>query len=253
MSLVSNGGGHGESPEIRVQSLGPAILTPAQEIGNIVAKGNEIVADHREWLAKFPQLEGQVDLQPIAILPSTSRTSSGITTPPPSLELRAAFPAPMPQQLVPSALCDCNPQISAVSASFLASLSRIFITAGQSAQLVAQSVAVALSIEQSASSAALMSEGLARSSASAASVSAALSASSAIQSAINSANSAIAAAQASAAAVVNSANSLAADAKGQFSILSEQGRSILMYYIATATFAVAQAQATISQVNVCSP
>jgi len=188
-------------PEIEVQSLGPAILTPVQEIGNIVARGNEIVADHREWLAKFPQLGG---------IPSISQPSSSLITLPPSLKHRAAFPAPN-TQLVPSQLCDCNPQISAVSASLLASFSQISSAAGLSA---AESVASAVSVEQSISSAALISDGIARSSASAASFSVALSASSAIQSAINSANSAVAAAQASAASAVASANSLAEDAKG---------------------------------------
>jgi len=199
--------GNGAIPEVQVQSLGPAILTPAQEIGNIVARGNEIVTENREWLAKFPQLEA---------VASTSQPSSSIITPPPSLNHRAAFPVPMPQ-LVPSQLCDCNPQISAVSISFLASFSRLLSTAGQSALAAAQSVASVLSVEQSISSAALISEGIARSSAFAASVSAALSASSAIQSAINSANSAVAAAQQSAALAISSANSIAADARGMSS------------------------------------
>ena len=243
MSLVLANGNDGTTPEIRVQSLGSAILTPVQQIGNIVARGNEIVTDHREWLAKFPQLEG---------ITSTSQPSSSLITPPPSLNHRAAFPAPIPQ-LVPSQLCDCKPQVSAVSASFLAYFSGISSTAGLSAQAAAQSVASVISVEQSISSAALISEGIARSSVSAASISVAQSASSAIQSAINSANSVVAAAQASASSAVASANSLAADAKGMSSHLILFERTTLKVFLATATFAVAQAQATISQVNVCRP
>jgi hypothetical protein len=88
---------------------------------------------------------------------------------------------------------------------------------------------------------------------SAASISAAQSASSAIQSAMNSANSVVAVAQASASSAVASANSLAADAKGMSSPLIPFERSILKVFLATATFAVAQAQATISQVSVRCP
>jgi hypothetical protein len=200
------------------------------------------VADHRKWLTKFPEIEGQIDYEQPP--PSISQPPTNLITPPPTLELRAAFPAHIPQ-LVSSQLCDCNPQVSAVSVSILISFSRLSITVDQSSQAAAQSFA-------SISSAAVLSAEIANSRANAASGSAALSVSSAIQSAINSANSAVAAAQASASAHVSSANSLAANAKGMFPS-PPTSEACLWFPKVTATITIEQAQATVSQVNVRLP
>jgi hypothetical protein len=47
--------GLGPDPDIRIQALGPAILVPSQTIGNVVARTNDLLAGHREWLNTLSQ------------------------------------------------------------------------------------------------------------------------------------------------------------------------------------------------------
>jgi hypothetical protein len=45
----------GSNPNVQVQELGPTILVPSQAIGNVVARTNDLLASHREWLNNLPQ------------------------------------------------------------------------------------------------------------------------------------------------------------------------------------------------------
>jgi hypothetical protein len=54
----SNSGGN-----VHVQSLGPAVLVPSQAIGNVVARTNDLLAGHREWLNSLPHRGGNEKLQ----------------------------------------------------------------------------------------------------------------------------------------------------------------------------------------------
>lgn len=47
--------GPGTAPDIRIQKFGPAILAASQTIGNVVARTNDILAGHREWLNTLSQ------------------------------------------------------------------------------------------------------------------------------------------------------------------------------------------------------
>src|SRR4051794_6176108 len=95
---------------VEVQSLGPAILAPAEALHNLVEKSNELISEHRHWLAIFPR-----DTESSTIS-STPRTSDPqIPTSPPSLKVRAASPEPQPP---PNLLGqDCTSSIAVATAS----------------------------------------------------------------------------------------------------------------------------------------
>lgn len=47
--------GLGMNPNIQIQELGPANLVPSQTIGNVIARTNDLLAGHREWLNTLSQ------------------------------------------------------------------------------------------------------------------------------------------------------------------------------------------------------
>lgn len=63
--LESDGGDVGSNAggNVQVQLLGPAVLVPSQAIGNVVARTNDLLAGHREWLNSLPQRGGEEKLQ----------------------------------------------------------------------------------------------------------------------------------------------------------------------------------------------
>lgn len=91
-----------------VQSKGPAIILPAEAIGNVVTKTNTLILEHRDWLANLPQRKERIKRQADAISPPRS-----LITPAPSLNHSALKPR---QNLV---LPECNSvSSSAFSAGF---------------------------------------------------------------------------------------------------------------------------------------
>jgi hypothetical protein len=63
------------------QSKGPAILLPHEALGNVVAKTNNLLLEHRDWLANLPQRKERIKQKADAVVPPSS-----LITPPPSLD-----------------------------------------------------------------------------------------------------------------------------------------------------------------------
>jgi hypothetical protein len=77
MSLLGQVDYHGtDSP---VQSKGPTVLLPHEAIGNVVTKTNNLLMEHRDWLANLPQRKERIKQQANAVVPPAS-----LITPPPS-------------------------------------------------------------------------------------------------------------------------------------------------------------------------
>ncbi|KAK2625487.1 hypothetical protein QTJ16_004799 [Diplocarpon rosae] len=239
------------SPSDRQSAIPAAIqLTPAQAIGNIVSRTNELILDHREWLANLP-LRNQASTSI-----THTRPSSSLITPPPSFDRRIVGPSPLPDppglrsqcsSLVASASAAATVSLASASstaAASIASLQAALSAANVSLSSVKASAAQALGSASQQVQAALQSASVQSQSVLAVQSSANLAIASVRMSAdqdvarvqstasasILSANNALTAVQASASQAVASANSAASQAR------------------ATATDALSQAQATISAI-----
>lgn len=96
-----------------VQSKGPAVLLPAEAIGNVVTKTNTLILEHRDWLANLPRRKERIKRQSDEISPPRS-----LITPAPSLKHSAINPFVPRQNLV---LPECNSiSSSAFSAGVIA-------------------------------------------------------------------------------------------------------------------------------------
>ncbi|CZR68350.1 uncharacterized protein PAC_18249 [Phialocephala subalpina] len=238
-----------------VQSRGPAILLPAEAIGNVVTKTNILINSHRDFLANLDQRD--VD---------TTRTTVSVITPPPSLNPREASPLP---QLSNGVLPECGPAVSsaqnagaasvAILTSSLASVSSTGAASIATLQGLLQSANIALtsatnarnSIQSSASLAIISanstaSSALTVSSSAVSSLSSiSSSASSAISSVSASAGAAIASAQSALSSIQSSANAAAISLNSAVA----SANAVASNAQATATFAIAQAQASVSSLS----
>jgi hypothetical protein len=236
--------GPGSNPNVQVQELGPAIFSPSQAIGNVVARTNDLLAGHREWLNSLPQrvereqhqneardapasksswlchvafLENSKIPCPskLSDLSTSKLTSPGLVTPAPSLSKR--FPIPQPQAVI---LPECSGFVASASASASASGSNIgfasasakFAISLSSVSSTASATIASLQALSASQSTALQSASIALTSASSALASAnssAIAASSSAKSVQSSAASAILVAQASAQSAIISAQSSA--------------------------------------------
>lgn len=186
---------------VEVQEHGPAILSPAAILQNLVEKSNEFISEHRNWLARFPQRNDEATSRALSTVtpPTSTNPTQALITPPPSLELRA------PQFLnCVSQLCDCTPQVTAATASLGSILSASIIRL-QSNFANASSLAAANSM--SLDSAKLQLAGFLGGTQAAASSAAAIASSAALVQA--SANAAVSAAQTSAALQISAVQSAA--------------------------------------------
>ncbi|CAL3972309.1 hypothetical protein PZA11_004543 [Diplocarpon coronariae] len=240
---------HGQS-----KILAATQLSPAQAIGDIVSRTNELILDHREWLANLPlRNQASTSLTP-------TRPSSSLITPPPSFNRRIAGPSPLPDPRgLPS---DCSSFVASASA---AASAQCVVSLGSASNIAAASIA-SLQAALSAANASLNSVkasaaqalGSASQQVQAAQESASVQSQSvlAVQSSANlaiasvrtSADQDIARVQSTASASILSANNAltavqasASQAVASANIAASQAR-------ATATDAISQAQATISAI-----
>ncbi|KUJ24681.1 uncharacterized protein LY89DRAFT_776748 [Mollisia scopiformis] len=248
MSLID------DEPSSVIQSKGPAILLPAEAIGNVVTKTNILISSHRDFLTNLPQ--GDVDI---------TTPAQSLITPPPSLNPRYASPLPQIIGVLP----ECSSAVSSASsvgAASVASLSSSLISVSSTfSQSIASLNAVVQSANSASSSAnsALLSVRISASSAissanstAASAIAGSTRATSALSSISSSASSAIAAAQSSASQSVLSANnalsSIQSSANAQAISLNSavaSANALASDAKATATFAIAQAQASISSLS----
>jgi hypothetical protein len=236
--------GPGSNPNVQVQELGPAIFIPSQAIGNVVARTNDLLASHREWLNSLPQrvereqhweqhqneardapasesswlchvafLENSKIPCPskLSDLSTSKLTTPGLVTPAPSLSKRS--PIPQPQAAI---LPECSGFVASASASGsnigFASASAKFAISLSSVSSTASATIASLQALSASQSTALQSASIALTSASSALASAnssAIAASSSAKSVQSSAASAILVAQASAQSAIISAQSSA--------------------------------------------
>jgi hypothetical protein len=232
--------GLGLNPNVQVQELGPAIFIPSQAIGHVVARTNDLLAGHREWLNSLPQraeleqhqikardapasksswlchvafLENSEIPCPskLSDLSASKLTPPGLVTPAPSLSKRS--PIPQPQAAI---LPECSGFVASASASGsnigFASASAKFAISLSSVSSTASATIASLQALSASQSTALQSASIALTSASSALASAnssAIAASSSAKSVQSSAASAISVAQASAQSAITSAQSSA--------------------------------------------
>ena len=71
MSLLPDEPEDGPDSNPYVHSAGPAILLPADAIGNIVSRTNKLISDHREWLANLPLQNKKDKRQIVAVRQAT--------------------------------------------------------------------------------------------------------------------------------------------------------------------------------------
>lgn len=220
MSLLSGEPEDGSDANPYVHSAGPAILLPAEAIGNIVSRANDLISDHREWLANLPLQKEEAKRQIFAVpQPSFSTPISSLNgqivgpSPLPSPEAIGIFPpansllsslssgvvtsSPSPSQVTAS-----QAQASAVASASIASLQSALSSANIALASARLSASIALATASASLQSALNNAFVQSQSALAATQSASL----AIASAQTSASQAVAAAQSTASASVLSAN-----------------------------------------------
>jgi len=209
MSLLPDEPEDGPDSNPYVHSAGPAILLPADAIGNIVSRTNKLISDHREWLANLP-LQNKKDKRQIVAVRQAS------STPISSLNGQIAGPSPLPS---PGAIGIVPPPNSL--------LTTISVTTISNGGTITASIAFPAPVTAS------LPAGSAAASASIAS----------LQAALNSANSALASARLSASIALATASASLQAAVNNASIQSQSARLATQ----SASSAIASAQASASQ------
>ncbi|KAH7336628.1 hypothetical protein BKA65DRAFT_37492 [Rhexocercosporidium sp. MPI-PUGE-AT-0058] len=231
-------------------SADPEVLPPAEVIENIVSRANDLISDHRKWLANLPFQKEEVKRQIVASpQPDLSTLISpliGKIAGPSPLPLPGAIrvlppPKPLP---VPSQVITSQAEASAVASASIASLQSALNSANSALASGRQSASIALGIASASLQAALNSASIQSQSALAATQSASL----AISSAQSSADQAVADAQSTASASVLSANNELLSVQASASMAVQRANVLASGAQETATNAIAQAQATISAV-----
>ncbi|PVH72244.1 hypothetical protein DL98DRAFT_576926 [Cadophora sp. DSE1049] len=267
MSLLPDEPEDGSDSNPYVHKAGPAILLPAEAIGNIVSRANELISDHREWLANLP-LQRQEEKRQIFTAPQPS------ATPISSLNDQIAGPSPLPSPeaigilppanslttisvttisnggtitaslAIPSPVTASLPAGSAAASASIASLQAALNSANSALASARLSASIALATASASLQAAVNNASIQSQSA----LVATQSASSAIASAQASASQAVASAQSSASAGVLSVNNALQAVQTSASAAVAGANALASGAQATATNAIAQAQATISAV-----
>ncbi|KAK0115679.1 hypothetical protein ONS95_000053 [Cadophora gregata] len=268
MSLLLNEPEDASDSNPYVHKAGPAILLPGEAIGNIVTRANNLISDHREWLANLPlqNVEAkrqlftvpQVDATPISSLngqiagpsPLPSPEAIGIFPPANSL-LTTISITTIPNggvftatQVIPPPVTASLPAGSAAASASIASLQAALNSANNALASARLSASLALataaaSLQAAVSNASIQSQ---------AALVATQNAASAIASAQASANQAVAAAQSSADGRVLLANNALQAVQTSASAAVAGANALASGAQSTATNAIAQAQATISAV-----
>ncbi|KAG4427357.1 hypothetical protein IFR05_017160 [Cadophora sp. M221] len=260
MSLLSGEPEDGSDASPYVNSAGPAILLPAEAIGNIVSRANNLISDHRDWLANLPLQKEEAKRQIFAV------PQSSLSAPISSLNDRIAGPSPLPSPEAigifppansflttlssglatssPSQVTASQAQASAVASASIASLQSALNSANIALASARQSASIALATASASLQAALNNAAIQSQSALAATQSASL----AIASAQTSASQAVVAAQSTASSSVFSANNALFSVQASASMAVQRANLLASGAQATATNAIAQAQATISAV-----
>jgi hypothetical protein len=236
--------------QVKIVPLGPSIVTPADALSHLVAKGNEFISEHLEWLA------AREDAHPSSI-PSSASTSTPtsqeialITTPPLLSSSPFSLNNELEERQVPlvtciSQFCNCNPQVSAATIS-LASVQSIGFAA--SAEAFSSSILAVNSslVSFSTQNAILLGNAASLTSALSAASSSLLLANSAAASVAGSASAAIAAISSSAASAEALVQQSASSAVGEAlkSVSMESVSALALISSASAAIVSANAKAT---------
>ncbi|KAL2063782.1 hypothetical protein VTL71DRAFT_5587 [Oculimacula yallundae] len=247
MSFQPNDPRDGSTSSPYIHMTSPAILFPAEVIGNIVSRANELITGHREWLSNLPVQKEEAKRQMAAVPPvrPPAPPAGGIvvsSTRPPTTSnpgpLTTLFPLPGPPLQGPPL------QGPAAASASITSLQSALSSANGALARATQSASLALATQSASLQAALSSASIQSQSALAASQSANV----AIASAQSSATQAIAAVQSSASASILLANNALSSAQFSASAAVSSANSLASVAQASATSAIAQAQSSISAV-----